>query len=263
MNRSLWLRIYGVLWVGIVLGLVTILPYQIAVSGDVLQQAVTESGIPLTMLLTISIVSGAIQLGGLLALGLFIGERVGMGVPRLKRWFLKTAPLFDSWQEIITLVVGGITLGLVLIAMDTLIFARYTADLLQGFIPPPLWQRALTPFYGGIVEEIMMRLVGVSVVAWGLGLFWRRNGKVADGAVWVAIFTLSILFGIGHLPALLLITETLTPALIVRTLVLNGLGGVIFGYIYWKRGLVPAMLMHASTDIGLHVIGLTLVAWWA
>lgn len=262
MKRSLWLRIYAMLWVGIVLGLVTILPYQLTLSGEILQRAVVESGLSLPALLTVSVMGGAIQLGVVLALGLFIGERVGMGVPRLKRWLLKTAPLFDSTQEVLALVGGGIALGLVITFLDTFVFAPFTPEL-QEYVPPPLWQRALTPLYGGIVEEVMMRLFGVSLIAWILSWFWKHNGKVADGAVWVAIITMSVLFGVGHLPALTLLTDTLTPALITRTLILNGLGGLIFGYVYWKRGLVPAMLMHASTDIGLHLIGVTLLTAWA
>ncbi|MGV2437088.1 MAG UNVERIFIED_CONTAM: hypothetical protein LVT10_21150 [Anaerolineae bacterium] len=49
-----------------------------------------------------------------------------------------------------------------------------------------------------------MRLFGVSLIAWILSWFWKHNGKVADGAVWVAIITMSVLFGVGHLPALTL-----------------------------------------------------------
>ena len=46
----------------------------------------------------------------------------------------------------------------------------------------------------------------------------------------------------------------LTPALITRTIVLNSLAGIAFGWLYWRRGLEAAMLAHFSTDIVLHVI---------
>ncbi|MGV2437087.1 MAG UNVERIFIED_CONTAM: hypothetical protein LVT10_21145 [Anaerolineae bacterium] len=129
MKRSLWLRIDAILWVGIVLGLVAILPYQLTLSGEIIQRAVVESGLSLPALLTVSVMGGAIQLGVVLALGLFIGERVGMGVPRLKRWLLKTAPLFDSTQEVLALVGGGIALGLVITFLDTFVFAPFTPEL--------------------------------------------------------------------------------------------------------------------------------------
>ena len=45
----------------------------------------------------------------------------------------------------------------------------------------------------------------------------------------------------------------MTPLLIARALVLNGIGGIVFGWLYWKRGLLAAMLAHFSADIVLHV----------
>jgi membrane protease YdiL (CAAX protease family) len=41
---------------------------------------------------------------------------------------------------------------------------------------------------------------------------------------------------------------------ILRAVLLNGLGGIVFGYLYWKRGLEAAMIAHFSADIVLHVL---------
>jgi membrane protease YdiL (CAAX protease family) len=41
---------------------------------------------------------------------------------------------------------------------------------------------------------------------------------------------------------------------VARAVVLNGLAGIAFGYLYWTRGLESAMLSHFSADIILHVI---------
>jgi membrane protease YdiL (CAAX protease family) len=35
---------------------------------------------------------------------------------------------------------------------------------------------------------------------------------------------------------------------------LNGIGGVVFGWLYWKKGLESAMIAHFSADIVLHVL---------
>jgi len=35
---------------------------------------------------------------------------------------------------------------------------------------------------------------------------------------------------------------------------LNGIGGIIFGWLYWKKGLESAMISHFSADIVLQVI---------
>ena len=41
----------------------------------------------------------------------------------------------------------------------------------------------------------------------------------------------------------------LTPLVIARTLVLNGLAGVVFGWLYWRRGLLAAMVAHFTFDL--------------
>ena len=61
-----------------------------------------------------------------------------------------------------------------------------------------------------------------------------------------------VVFGAGHLPTTATVLS-LTPLLIARALVLNGIGGIVFGWLYWKRGLLAAMLAHFSADIVLHV----------
>jgi len=50
----------------------------------------------------------------------------------------------------------------------------------------------------------------------------------------------------------------LTALYVSRIIVLN-LSGVVFGWLYWKRGLENAMMAHFSTDIVLHVIGTMIV----
>jgi membrane protease YdiL (CAAX protease family) len=79
------------------------------------------------------------------------------------------------------------------------------------------------------------------------------DGKPTNTGIWLAIIISSVIFGLGHLP----ITSTLTsitPLIIVRAVVLNGVGGIIFGWLYWKKGLESAMISHFSADIVLQVI---------
>jgi len=71
--------------------------------------------------------------------------------------------------------------------------------------------------------------------------------------MWAAIVITALLFGAGHLPTTAALLP-LTPLVIARALLLNGLGGLVFGWLYWKRGLLAAMLAHFSTDLVLHVV---------
>jgi membrane protease YdiL (CAAX protease family) len=119
---------------------------------------------------------------------------------------------------------------------------------------PPAWQGFLASFYGGIVEEILLRLFVMSLLVW-LGSFISKTteGKPTSAVFWIANILAAVLFGLGHLPATALIIP-LTPLVITRAIMLNGLAGIGFGYLYWKRGLESAMIAHFSADIVLHVL---------
>ncbi len=41
--------------------------------------------------------------------------------------------------------------------------------------------------------------------------------------------------------------------LIMRTIMLNGLAGLAFGWLYWRRGLEAAMVSHGAVALILHV----------
>jgi hypothetical protein len=43
--------------------------------------------------------------------------------------------------------------------------------------------------------------------------------------------------------------------LVVRALVLNGIAGIIFGYLYWKHGLEAAMIGHMSAHLVMQIPG--------
>jgi membrane protease YdiL (CAAX protease family) len=72
--------------------------------------------------------------------------------------------------------------------------------------------------------------------------------------LWLANIIAAIIFGLGHLPATVAIGAPLDMFVISRAVVLNGLGGICFGWLYFTYGLESAMIAHFSADIILHVI---------
>jgi membrane protease YdiL (CAAX protease family) len=119
---------------------------------------------------------------------------------------------------------------------------------------PAAWEGLLASFYGGINEESLLRLFMMSVLAW-LGKFISHtaDGRPTIAVLWIANVLAAILFGLGHLPATSQLLP-LTPLVITRAIILNGLMGVAFGYLYMTRGLVSAMVSHFSDDLVLHVL---------
>ena len=116
------------------------------------------------------------------------------------------------------------------------------------------WKGFLASFYGGINEEILLRLCVMSFLVW-LGRFVSKTtaGGPTLTVLWIANILAALLFGLGHLPATSALVP-LTPLVVTRALVLNGLIGVGFGYLYFKHGLESAMISHFSADLVLHVL---------
>ncbi len=159
-------------------------------------------------------------------------------------------------------IIIGVVASLLIIGLELVIFQpallRELGDSVNTLnlqtAQPAAWQGFLASFYGGIAEEIMLRLFVMSLLAW-LGSFVSRTteGKPTSAVFWIANILAAVLFGLGHLPATALLIP-LTPLVITRAIVLNGLAGIGFGWLYWKRGLEFAMIAHFSADIVLHVL---------
>ncbi len=200
--------------------------------------------------------------GVLAGIGLFLAGRIGLGLPFIEGW-LKKEPIRDRFRGVLVLsVIVGVVASLIILGLGLLVFKPpLQAELdrlgitLPEDIQPPAWQGFLASFYGGIVEEVQLRLFLLTLLAW-LGSLVSRDseGRPTPVVFWIANILAAVIFGLGHLPATAAIGLPLTALVITRAIVLNGLGGLAFGWLYWKQGLESAMLAHFSADIVLHVI---------
>jgi membrane protease YdiL (CAAX protease family) len=108
--------------------------------------------------------------------------------------------------------------------------------------------------YGGLDEEILMRLFLLSVLLWVLTKIFRASPRNMI-LFWSANLLAALVFGAGHLPAAASLHILLTPSLVVTVIGLNAFVALGFGYLYWSRGLEAAMLAHFTADLVLHVVG--------
>jgi membrane protease YdiL (CAAX protease family) len=114
--------------------------------------------------------------------------------------------------------------------------------------------------YGGITEELMVRFGLLSALALaGRRLVDRRADGPGSDVMWAAVVVSALLFGVGHLPALSQ-SVALTPAMVARTVLLNAVVGVPFGWLYWRRSLEAAMVSHAAFHVPLVALSLVQVA---
>jgi len=59
----------------------------------------------------------------------------------------------------------------------------------------------------------------------------------------------SIIFALGHFPIAYQVVENPSMALLTYILIGNTIGGLIFGWLYWKKGLESAFLAHILTHV--------------
>jgi len=226
--------------------------------------AAVPSGLTLSLLAVSSGVNSLLFLAVACLLGAYAAPRVGLQSHVIDR--VRTDDgIRQRLQDEVGLAVGiGILGGVLIIVLDAILMPFVDQDLPQSVIgatqPTVLDVLAYAPvrfLYGGITEELMLRFGLVSVLVFiGWRLTGRRSERPRPAVVWAAIVIAAVLFGLGHLPALAQ-SVSLTPALIARTVVLNAVAGVLFGWLYWQRSLETAMVAHASFHVPL--VGLSIV----
>lgn len=233
-------------------GAVAILPYSFHLAGDRLSQA----KLPRPVLALISFLQTAILMAVAVGVGLLAAQPVGLGAP-VVRAVLAGEPMLAPIVRLLPVSLGLGVLSFVFMALlERYVFAPHVPEALRmSDVNAKAWMRFLASFYGGIDEEMLMRLFVVSGLVWILGRFWQNaSGQAANGAYWTALFLSALLFGLGHLPATKALTP-LSPMLILRAVALNGVAGIAFGWLYWRYGLEAAMLSHFCADLLLHVVG--------
>ena len=239
--KSYWKTLLFFTLIGLIGGFATFI-YQIeSIPAEELQQLMLEQGLtkPTLVLVTLAQSVGyGLVLG---ALGIFFARRVGL-------WKDETSLTRKPLMASLAVSVAG---GLALILPDLLFFGRYSEAIMNVFAekPTPAFMiAALT--YGAVIEEVMMRLFMMSLIAFVLHKLFTRKQDMPPAWILIAANVVSaLLFAAGHLPATFVQLGN-SPIIIFRCFLLNGVFGLLFGYLYRKYGLRYAMLAHG----GCHVI---------
>lgn len=166
--------------------------------------------------------------------GFLLARKVGL----MKPIRFQTAPLLRT--GLISLA-GGIVFSL-----DYWTFGAWIPGIqeatLSGVSADALIAAVL---YGGIIEEVMLRLFMLSLAAWVLWkLFWRKHETCPGKAVVAANLISALLFAAGHLPATAMTFGSITAPLLFRCFLLNGGFGLLFGWLYRKEGIQYSMVSH-------------------
>jgi membrane protease YdiL (CAAX protease family) len=239
-------KLFLILLVMSVIASLLVLPYALALSPKV-------AAVFTPIVLIAQLIQTVIEFSIAILVGLYLAKRVGFGLPVLEGW-LEGNKVRDYLKSILGISIGMGVLAGILIILLSFLFTPVASIFLNAEISVPIWKGFLASFYGGIGEEILLRLFLMTLIVW---IFFKikktTDGKPTTIGIWLAIIISAIIFGLGHLPITGTIT-TITPIIVARAIILNGIGGIIFGWLYWKKGLESAMISHFSADIILHVI---------
>ena len=214
---------------------------------DIKQQLIAEANasgldqIPVNILMGIVTAVQSIAYGIILgAIGILLAKKIGLWKDE------RSITAFPLIASILVSVIGG----LAMILPDMLYFGHYSEAIMDSYATKPTIPYMLaTVTYGAIIEEVMLRLFFMSLIAFILHKFFEKKyGEPTDKILIVSNVIAALLFAAGHLPTTFMILGN-SPIIIARCFLLNGGLGLLFGRLYRKYGLRYAMIAHGGCHI--------------
>jgi hypothetical protein len=178
-------------------------------------------------------------------LGCWAAPKMGLGAPLLHAVLSRSPAGGLVLRSSIPALLGGIIVALTLIG-----YSAATQSVFGDASGPALVRRAMDfeppliskLLYGGVAEELIARwgvMSGVALAALKIGLGRTR-------ALWTGNLIAALLFGLGHLPLLFALMPSPPLWLIGAVICGNVIPGLIFGLLFWRRGIESAMIGHAT-----------------
>lgn len=245
-----------------IIGIVFLIPSLFSLIETQLQTLPIVPDIPLMVLVLLSLINPLILLAAAVLIGLLTAPKVGLISYVYNSRVGKTAEREPSrMKKAVPLGIGTGVGTAALIFVGDLVFQPYLPAALQlNLESRSLWTTLTGIFYGGITEELLLRWGLMSLVVWVLWKGFQRSRAEPSAAVfWISILISSLLFALGHYGATALAVP-MTAAVWLRMLLLNGVAGIVFGWLYWRKGLEIAMVSHAFFHIGMTI--LVMVWFW-
>lgn len=245
--KSYWKTLLFFTVIGLVGGFFTGLYLLDSYPADIQQQLIDEmnkSGLgqfPVDIFMgIISAYQSAIYGLVLGALGIILGKKVDLWKDERR---MTKKPLLIS---LLISVIGGS----ILILSDIFFFGNYSQVIANSYsVKPTIPYLIAMVLYGGIIEEIMLRLFFMSLIAFVLyKIFEKQKDKPSTKILIIANIIAALLFAAGHLPMTFISIGT-SPIIIFRCFLLNGGIGLLLGYLYRKYGLRYSMIAHGGCHI--------------
>jgi membrane protease YdiL (CAAX protease family) len=184
--------------------------------------------------------------------GVVLGRQIGLGVTQFDELIARRPGAVQRLgMDLIFAALLGIFVGMAL-----LLLRQFTGP----YLPPELPQLGFRGVTGGlavslgaaVAEEVWFRLGLMTFLVWSIARL-RRDGMASPAVIWSVIVFSAIAFAAAHLPQVVAYGAASVVA-VAGTLFGNVLVGTLYGWVYWQKGILAAMVSHFSVDLMLHVM---------
>ena len=200
---------------------------------------------PLAMAVSAAIAGATGLLGLRLTQWSGLPLRVHADTPRATWWRLGPA----IWMML------GLFVGLLLLTVIRLVIEPTIPSIgarIATAAAVPVWRRLVIIFVAAVGEELLFRVLLLSLIA-GTLMRLRRSPSQTPANVWIANSVASLAFAAVHLPSWGGVAGGLPLA--ISVLALNAVGGLVLGYVFATRGIAAAMWTHAGADCAIQLVG--------
>ena len=90
----------------------------------------------------------------------------------------------------------------------------------------------------------------MTLVVW---IVFKMSKSLGNSTYIIGILLSSLLFAVGHLPVVFSTVAEPSAMLIAYIILGNASAGILFGWLYWKKGLEAAMIAHIFAHITMMI----------
>lgn len=209
--------------------------------------AVTVEQLPL---LGLALLVGGMLLAGLTFFGLRLSGLAGV----------ETAPVLEgkhTFGEIFRpAVLIGIGSGVIVAVLNRLLPIPALFPAPNSL--PSLDANLLKAFYGGVFEELFLRLLAIPLIAILIFSIEKTLSQKMDWAprkpvMWLAISLVALLYGCANLAVAAQYSQPITIYIAAQVLLSHGFLGIALGWLFWRKGIEAAIMAHLTTNLFLLV----------
>ena len=188
----------------------------------------------------------------LASLGICLGRQIGLGTPLLAALLQNQPGAMDKFfKDARVAMLLGMSMGAALALLRM---------LTEPWLPPEIAAFGFRGFWGGLLisagaavaEEVWFRLGLMTIILWAIIRVLGHTG-IRPAVAWPVMITVSVAFGLVHLPQLMSYGAG-SPFAIWATIIGNSLVGTMYGWCYWRRSFIAAVIAHFSVDLVIHAL---------